>query len=212
MNKTDGFREFFAEEDVPAIRSKIGASLTSPRREWLSTINALEMASMQILGRYWLKRLSMLLSVFGASELLGTDLDIFDVLRSYEAMEGFEHLSDYIYERTRSAAQDQLAMGGSTLFFSIQTLSSTRAATIIPELVQARYRETAFVLEEIDTALHTLNKDWIDVSRLWRTTNGFRLLRSMNHGFSIHVGAYRSISETLLDELGVNRDMFKNEC
>jgi hypothetical protein len=109
-------------------------------------------------------------------------------------------------------AQNQLQCGGSTLFFSIDRMASADSATLIPDLMQARYRETLLVLEETDMLLPELEKGWVDTSRLWRTSNGFRVLKSRNHGLFIEIKEYERIRDLLLQELGVRLDALSTEC
>ena len=75
---------------------------------------------------------------------------------------------------------------------------------IIPDLIEARYRETIFVLSEYDELLPTLTKDWVEVSRLWRSGYGLRILKARNHGLMIHVKDYKEIRESLAKQLGIN--------
>jgi hypothetical protein len=101
-------------------------------------------------------------------------------------------------------ARTQFNSGGSTLFFDVDKLSKTRSVIIIPDLIEARYRETVFILAEYNEMLPTLTKDWIEASRLWRSGYGLRLLKARNHGLMIHVKDYNEIRTRLAQELGIN--------
>jgi transcription initiation factor TFIIIB Brf1 subunit/transcription initiation factor TFIIB len=101
--------------------------------------------------------------------------------------------------------------GGSTLFFDVTQIASTRSAIIAAELIQARYRETIHVLNEIDELLPTLTKEWVNVSRLWRTGNGYRMLRARELAVLIHVKEYNEIRNHLVKELNVPPDKVAEE-
>jgi hypothetical protein len=62
------------------------------------------------------------------------------------------------------------------------------------------------VLNEIDKSIPTLTKEWVDVSRLWRTGNGFRLMKATDLGIVIHIKEYQGIRDLLLKELDIDSE------
>jgi hypothetical protein len=67
------------------------------------------------------------------------------------------------------------------------------------------------ILDEIDSIIPTLNKDWVDVSRLWRTGNGFRLMKATELGVVIHIKEYEGIRNLLLKELELDSGELSSE-
>ena len=110
---------------------------------------------------------------------------------------GMVQASDNLFSILIEIAKKQFENGGSTLFFNVDEMASTRSAIIVSDLVQARFRETVFVLEEIDALLPNLTKEWVDVSRLLKTRNLSTI---------IHVKEYDRIREILLDKLNIDSD------
>ena len=146
----------------------------------------------------------MVLTIFKLAELLGVDCDIFSELSSIPEPDSIDNASNLLFDNLIQVAKTQFNSGGSTLFFNVDNLSKTRSIIIIPDLIEARYRETIFILSEYNELLPTLTKEWIDASRLWRTGYGLRLLRARNHRLLIHVKDYKVIRNLLAKELGIN--------
>ncbi|MFW9964980.1 MAG: hypothetical protein ACFFCX_15525, partial [Candidatus Sifarchaeia archaeon] len=122
-----------------------------------------------------------------------------------------EHASKLLFVRVIEIVKKQLKKGGSTLFFNINEISSTPSAIITSELIQARYRETILVLDEINLKLPSLTKEWVDVSRLWRTGNGFRTLKARGLGIHIHIKEYKEIRDLLVKEMMLDSNKLSDE-
>jgi hypothetical protein len=179
---------------------------------WEENIGYLKSATESLYQKHWLKLNHVLLSIFNLAELLGVDCDLFRQLNRIGQPTSVEQASEGLYHVLIQKAEAQLRGGGPTLFFNIGKMSTTRSAIIVPELVNARYRETVFTLNETDEILDKNPKDWIDVSRLWRTSNGYRLLKARNSGTHIHANDYRNIRDCLSRELGCDSDKIADEC
>jgi hypothetical protein len=182
------------------------------RLSWDDNIRYLKSAVESLYQNHWLKVNHVLLSIFKLPELLGVDCDLFRQLISIKQPKDIDHASESLFNKLIQIAESQLREGGSTLFFNIGRMSSTRSVITISELVKARYRETIFVLNETDEMLKKLKKEWVDVSRFWRTSNGYRFLKARNIGTLIHVSEYREIRDCLIRELGCNPNDIAEEC
>ena len=175
-------------------------------KDWKELVNILRIAFSKTYQKHWLKIHQILFSVFEIPELLGVDCNIFEELGAISQPVDIKQVSNSLFEVLVEIAKSQLKSGGSTLFFNIEKISSTRTAIITSDLIEARYRETVLVLKEIDNIIPTLTKEWIDVSRLWRTGNGFRLMKASELGVVIHINEYQGIRDLLLKELDVDSD------
>ncbi|MHA2025554.1 MAG: hypothetical protein ACW98U_06595 [Candidatus Thorarchaeota archaeon] len=175
-------------------------------KDWQELVNILRIAFSKMYQKHWLKIHQVLFSVFDIPELLGVDCDIFEELRAIPQPVNIKQVSNSLFEVLVEIAKSQLRSGGSTLFFNIGKISSTRTAIITSDLIEARYRETVLVLNEIDKIIPTLTKEWVNVSRLWRTGNGFRLMKATELGVVIHIKEYQGIRDLLLKELDIDSD------
>ncbi len=205
---------FLITDDSQGLESYIDNVLKNNvrfREDWVELIKILQKACREIFQKHWLKTHHIILSIFGMSELAGVDCPIFDVLRSIETPKNIHHASRLLFDGIIEKVSAQLKNGGSTLFLDIEAISSTRSAIIASDLIQARYRETILVLGEIDEKLPTLTKEWVDVSRLWRTGNGFRLLKARELGIHIHIKEYKEIRDLLTEELKVDAKKLSKE-
>jgi hypothetical protein len=176
------------------------------KKDWDELISVLQRGCQEIYQKHWLKTHHIVLSVFKIPELRGVDCSLFDELHSMQPPKGMMQASDNLFSILIEIAKKQFENGGSTLFFNVDEMASTRSAIIVSDLVQARFRETVFVLEEIDALLPNLTKEWVDVSRLWRTGYGYRILKTRNLSTIIHVKEYDRIREILLDKLNIDSD------
>jgi hypothetical protein len=175
-------------------------------------VAVLQKACVESYQKHWLKTHNIILSLFKMPELLGVDCMLFDELRSIDKPGSMKEASDSLFDVLIEVVRNQFNDGGSTLFFDIARVSSTRSAIIASDLIKARYRETILVLNEIDDKIPTLTKEWVDVSRLWRTGNGFRLLKARNLGIHIHVKEYLEIRDLLVNEMQVNTEKVVEDC
>jgi hypothetical protein len=182
------------------------------KKDWDDLITILQVGCLDTYQKHWLKIHHIILSLFDVRELLGVDCTIFNELRSVDTPNNIEQASDSLFDILVEIARNQFRNGGSTLFFNVDEMSSTRSAIIVRDLVKARYRETVFVLEAIDGTLPTLTKEWLNVSRLWRTGNGYRILRARNHSTLIHIKEYKQIRNLLLKELNIEPEKFALVC
>ena len=179
---------------------------------WTQISNLLRITTESLYQKHWLKTNHVILSIFMSPELLGIDCNIFKEISSIQEDRSITQASDSLFESLIGLAKNQIRNGGSTLFFNIDRISSTRSVVIISDLIEARYRETLFVLEETDEMIPRLTKDWIDVSRLWKTSNGFRLLKARNLGTLIHINEYKELRNRLVKELNCELNGVKAEC
>ena len=195
---TDG-----SEGLVTIITNVLKADIKS-REDWENLVTVLQVACQETYQKHWLKIHHVILSIFGMPELLGVDCSIFSELKSLEIPRTMDDASNSLFAVLSEITRNQLSNGGSTLFFDIDNISSTRSAILVSDLIQARYRESIHVLNEIDETIPSLTKEWVDVSRLWRTGNGFRLLRTRTQGIHLHVKEYQEVRNLLARELNVD--------
>lgn len=203
--------KILAEDDTARLRTYASKMLIDSKMDWIEFIAFLRQASRKVHSKYWLKRSHTVLMIFDAVDLLGIDDNIFDILQSIEGSDDWRTTSELAREALMKTARSQLQSGGSTLFFNIDRMSKTESVTLIPDLVQARHRETLFIISDYEDVLSNLDREWVDVTRLWRTTNGFRALRSRNYGTAIHVREYQEIRNMILEEIGVHLDDVNSE-
>jgi hypothetical protein len=211
---TEFIYELLATDDSQRLESTIDILLKTTvhsKEDWVELVTILQTACLETYKKHWLKTHHFILSTLGMPELLGVDCSIFDELRSIAKPNNIENASNIFFDVLVEIARTQFENGGSTLFFDVPLISSTRSAIIASDLIQARYRETIFVLNEIDEILPSLTKEWVNVSRLWRTGNGFRMLRARNMGILIHVKEYREIRNLLVKEMKVDSKKIAEE-
>ena len=145
------------------------------------------------------------------SELTGVDCNIISELGAIPKPESIAQASDLLFDNLIQVARTQFKSGGSTLFFRVDNLTKTRSVIITPDLIEARYRETIFILSEYDELLPTLTKEWVDASRLWRSGYGFRLLKARNQGLLIHIKDYKEIRDRLAHELELDLEKIEEK-
>ena len=199
---SETIKDYLVQNDIERLRILINTIIED--HKWPDIVELLETSTESLYKKHWLKTHQMVLSIFELSELLGVDCDIFSEMNSIAQPESIENASDLLFDNLIQVAMTQFRSGGSTLFFNVDKISTTRFAIIIPELIEARYRETIFILCEFDEMEPTLTKEWIEAARLWRTGYGFRLLRARNHRLLIHVKDYKVIRNLLAKELGID--------
>ena len=193
-------KDYLVQDNVRAVQNLIDELIKD--NEWNEIVDLLKTVTRSLYKKHLLKTHQMVLTIFKLAELLGVDCDIFSELSSIPEPDSIDNASNLLFDNLIQVAKTQFSSGGSTLFFNVDNLSKTRSIIIIPDLIEARYRETIFILSEYNELLPTLTKEWIDASRLWRTGYGLRLLRARNHRLLIHVKDYKVIRDLLAKELG----------
>lgn len=206
---SETIKDYLVQNDIERLRIPISTLIKD--HKWPDIVELLKTSTESLYKKHWLKTNQMVLSIFELSELLGVDCDIFSEMNSIAQPESIENASDLLFDKLIQVARTQFRSGGSTLFFNVDKISMTRSAIIIPELIEARYRETILILSEFDEILLTLTKEWIEAARLWRSGYGFRLLRARNHRLLIHVKDYKVIRNLLAKELGIDLKNIKEE-
>jgi len=202
--------ELLVQNDIDELRLLIEELVATI--EWKDIIVLLKTATQSIYGKHWLKANHVILSIFNCSELLGVDCDIFIELSAVNQLRNITQAADLLFDRLIKIIDAQFKKGGSTLFFSVERISSTKSVVILSDLIQTRNRETLFVLQEIDEKLPELTKEWVDVTRLWKTGNGFRLLRARNLATHIHKKEYTEIRDRLAREMNIEPRRISDEC
>lgn len=201
-----------SSERLVSIISNLLKTDVQSKKDWDDLVTILKMGCQETYQKHWLKTHHIILSIFGMPELRGVDCSLFNELRSLDTPKTIEHASDQFFDILVDIARTQFTGGGSTLFFDVTKISSTRSAILTADLIQARYRETILVLNEIDEMLPSLTKEWVNVSRLWRTGNGFRMLRARDMGVLIHVKEYKEIRDLLAKEMKISPDKIAEVC
>jgi len=202
-------KDYLVQDNVDAVRTLINELIKDS--EWKEIVTLLKTTTKSLYKKHWLKIQHMVLSIFNLPELAGIDCDIIDELGSIPKPKSVDHASDLLFDNLIQVAKTQFRSGGSTLFFRVDKLTATRSVIIVPDLIEARYRETILVLAEYDEILPTLTKDWIDASRLWRSGYGIRLLKARNQGLLIHIKDYKEIRDRLAHELGIDLKHLNDE-
>ncbi len=193
---------YLVQDNVRAVQNLIDELIKD--NEWKEIVDLLKTVTRSLYKKHLLKTHQMVLTIFKLVELLGVDCDIFSELSSIPEPDSIDNASNLLFDNLIQVAKTQFSSGGSTLFFNVDNLSKTRSIIIIPDLIEARYRETIFIISEYNELLPTLTKEWVDASRLWRTGYGLRLLRARNHRLLIHVKDYKVIRNLLVKELGID--------
>jgi hypothetical protein len=206
---TELILELLSDDNVSSLRNLIDNILrdevNSPS-DWKDFVNIIRTAFSRTYQKHWLKTNKVILSLFNNPELLGVDCNIFDELKAIAQPFSVEQASSRLFEILIEIVKVQMKSGGSTLFFDIGKIASTRSAIITSDLIDARYRETVLILNEIDNIIPTLTKEWVNVSRLWKSGNGYRLMRATEFGVVIHVKEYEDIKRILLNELDIKSE------
>ncbi|MFX1483628.1 MAG: hypothetical protein ACFFCP_10605 [Promethearchaeota archaeon] len=206
---TERILDLLALDDLRNLRQDIDTSLRKDIHsadDWKELVSILRVACSKAYQKHWLKTHQVILSVFEIPELLGVDCRFFEELQAIPLSSSLRNASDHLFDNLIEIAKDQLTKGGSTLFFNVDSISHTRSAIIASDLIEARFRETVLVLNEIDQAIPKLTKEWVNISRLWRTGNGYRLLKATDFGVVIHIKAYGQLRDLLLEDLDVDSD------
>ncbi|MFX1485190.1 MAG: hypothetical protein ACFFCP_18575 [Promethearchaeota archaeon] len=204
---TDTIYQLLAEDDSEGLASIINSLLKEEIRfknEWDDFVTSLQVACFETYQKHWLKTNHMILSIFGLSELLGVDCSLFSELHSIDLPMTVEQISNRLFASLIEIVKTQFLNGGSTLFFDVASISSTRSAIITADLIEARYRETIHVLNEIDEIIPRLTKEWVNISRLWRTGNGYRMLKARSMGQVVHIKEYEEIRNLLAKEMKIS--------
>jgi hypothetical protein len=209
-NPAEQLLDLLVQDKVDDLRLLINEFVNT--LQWRDIVALLRKATQSIYEKHWLKANHVILTIFDCPELLGVDCDLFNELTSIRQPVNMRQASDFLFERMLKTIDAQLRDGGSTLFFNVERISSTKSALILSDLIQARNRETLFVLQEIDGTLPTLTKEWVDVMSLWKTGNGFRLLRARHLGKLIHINDYMEIRDRLAKEMNIEPRDISVEC
>ena len=195
-------KDYLAQDNIRGVQTLLDELIND--NEWTEIVVLLKTVTTALYKKHLLKTHQIVLTIFGLAELLGVDCDIFAEMRSIPQPDSIEHASNLLFDNLIQVAKTQFSSGGSTLFFDVDKLSKTRSVIIIPDLLEARYRETVFILAEYDEILPSLTKDYVDASRLWRSGYGLRSLKARNQGLMIHVKDYKEIRNRLAKELGLD--------
>ena len=195
-------KDYFVQDDVKKSQELI-RSLTVTF-EWKEIVGLLKNVTSSLYQGHFLKKHHMILSIFDLFELAGIDCDIFSEMKAIRQPSSFDEACSLLFENFIQIAKAQFQSGGSTLFFNVEKLKTTRSAVIVSDLLEARYRETIFILAEIDELLPTLHNEWINASRLWRIGYGMKILRARKQGLLIHINEYKKIRNRILNELEIN--------
>ncbi|MGY5859017.1 MAG: hypothetical protein RTU63_06590 [Candidatus Thorarchaeota archaeon] len=209
LEYAEDIKDYLVQDNVKGVQALIEKLLKE--FEWKEIVSLLKTVTRSLYKKHLLKTHQMVLTVFDLSELVGVDCDLFAEMNSISAPSSIKHASDLLFENLVLAVKTQLQSGGSTLFFNVNNLKKTRSVIIIPDLIEARYREAIFIISEFDEILPTLTKEWVDASRLWRTGYGLRLLKAQNQGLMIHVKDYKEIRNRLAKELELDLNKINEE-
>ncbi|MHA1288794.1 MAG: hypothetical protein ACTSPB_15475 [Candidatus Thorarchaeota archaeon] len=202
-------KDYLVQDNVRAVQTLIDELIKD--NEWNKIVGLLKTVTRSLYKKHLLKTHQMVLTIFNLPELLGIDCDIFSELSSIPEPDSVEHASNLLFDNLVQLAKAQFNSGGSTLFFNIDNLSKTKSIIIVPELIEARYRETIFILAEYDEILPTLTKDYVEAARLWRTGYGLRALKARNQGLLIHVKDYMEIRDRIAKELELDLEKIEEE-
>jgi hypothetical protein len=202
-------KNYLVQGNISAVQTLIDELIRD--NEWKEIVNLLKIVTKSLYKQHLLKTQQMVLTILNIPELLGVDCDIFAELNSIPSPESIEQVSNLFFDNLILIAKSQFNSGGSTLFFDVDKLSKTRSVIIVPDLIEARYRETIFILAEYNELLPTLTKNWVETARLWRTEYGLRALKARKQGLLIHVKDYKEIRDRIAQELGLDLENIEQE-
>ncbi|MFW9977999.1 MAG: leucine-rich repeat domain-containing protein [Candidatus Thorarchaeota archaeon] len=128
----------------------------------------------------------------GMSELFGLDLYISDILKDLPHLKSGEEGMVGFYDSIVSKILQQLQSGGSTLFFDVQKLSTTRGAIIIDYLIRRRKEELKEVVLPVD-------QTHVNLWPLWLTSYGFEILRKLGVKEQTTLTTFKQIAKSFLE-------------
>ena len=133
---TENIYELLATDQSKGLESAIDNILRSSvhtKEDWDELVSILQTACLETYQKHWLKTYHIMLSLFGMPELLGVDCTIFDKLRLIDQPSNIDQASSRLFDVLVESTRSQFKNGGSTLFFSVDEISSTRSAIIASE-------------------------------------------------------------------------------
>ncbi len=135
-------------------------------------------------------------------ELFGLDMKISDILCQIPDLVDVQEGLSQFYTKIVKQLIKQFNNGGSTLFFNVDKLSTTRGAILVEPLVKRRKQE----IEELKLASQG---NRIDLIPLWLTGYGFEILRKLGAGRTTSLQGFKSIKE-IFHVLGFDLDYQEN--
>ena len=121
-------------------------------------------------------------------------MKISDILCQLPDLVGVKEGMNQFYTRIVMQLRNQFKSGGSTLFFDVERLSTTRGAILVEPLVKRRKQE----IEELILQEHG---NRVDLIPLWLTGYGFEILRKRGTGRTTSLHGFRTI-KAVFQELG----------
>lgn len=116
----------------------------------------------------------VLLNAFGASELACYDGRVRDIVKFLPTRGNYETGVQQLYSKMVNLLETQLERGGSTLYFDLDTLSTTPGSVLLPSVLSRRAAEMHDVV--------LFDRDgMVDLFPLWLTSYGHKILSVLGH-------------------------------
>jgi len=137
----------------------------------------------------WFKLQIRLFKELNMGELIGLDSPFADILMDIPDLLDHEDGREEFYRRIVLKIQNQLLNKGSTHFFDVKDLSTTRGSVLVPLILERRK-------EEIKELRLSSYKEQVDLMPLWYTSYGFEVLRNLNLGRLVGIKEFQKIEGT----------------
>jgi hypothetical protein len=128
----------------------------------------------------------ILLNAFGMPELACYDGRVRDFVKFLPTSGSYETGVLKLYSELVNLLEDQLKRGGSTLYFDLETLSTTPGSVLLPSVLSRRK-------EEMQEVVLFDKSGMIDLLPLWLTSYGHKILTAL--------GFKRYVSESRISEI-----------
>lgn len=133
-----------------------------------------------------------LLMGFSLEELAGYDGDPRNLLSKTSPDMNFTTARQTIFDRVIELLDEQVEIGGSTLFLDIDAMKATRASKLIPKIIEARKREMENAVVPTKGSVALMNS-------LWLTHYGFKILQALDVGIQHYGDGLHRMRESLVD-------------
>ncbi|MGQ4912761.1 MAG: HEAT repeat domain-containing protein [Candidatus Thorarchaeota archaeon] len=142
----------------------------------------------------WASFHRLLLEFLGTPELFGIDFNPASLLESLVATEPttVRELASATYEMMSECVHNQLERDDAH-FIDIEPLKKTRLAHLIPEILETRSKLSK------DAKIRRVSQNTIDISELFRSPHGLRLLTIAGYGARISSDDLNDVDEILAD-------------
>lgn len=176
----------------------------SSREDWSKVIRRLKKQVAITPENLWFVFQRGFFEVFGFGELAGYDGNPCEIINPLLETLDYAEAKEHIYDRMIELLEVQLERGGPTFLLDVDRMSETRAARLVPQVLELRRIEIEnVVVAKINTFAYLLP--------LWFTAWGYEILHTL--GFWFATKAYRLTEvRKLLKPLGLKFRTKNIEC